>query len=169
MALFIETNSKIIFDKGATKTILVITTKENLNNEELCVSTSDIIGNIMTSTVTVGNFKKMFIELNRFSFVLTLMDRYRKNKNICESLAFVLRILFINIRNVLGIETAKEFNTFIENSGIETINDVLDEQIQERNIVLNCVYIFLCLSRIESNHNFCSVTSTFICLFCVNQ
>ena len=78
------------------------------------------------------------------------MNKYSKNMIICERLISVLNRLFVNIKKgALGSETEKEPNELIRAGGIETINKVLNEQICERGVVLNCIYIFLCLSEFE--------------------
>ena len=122
--------------------------KESMGNEDLCENSSVIVKNINNSLTVIGDLKTLFLMTGGFSFVLILLNRYSKNKVICKNLTSMLSVFFLVI---LGSETDKEFSTFVGNIGIETINKVLNEQICERETVLNCTSIFRIFSRLVGN------------------
>ena len=147
-----------------TTKIIVAITKENISNESLCGDTSVVIKCIKDSIGIVGDVARLFTEVERFSFILTLLDRYSKNRVVCENIMFVFDMLFAYIKKgALGSETEKEPNELIRAGGIETINKVLNEQICERGVVLNCIYIFLCLSEFEGK---CLFSFQLFSLYC---
>lgn len=160
---FIETNARILFDKGATKTI-VSTTKENLDSEDFCEDASVVVGSIKDSISTISNFKALFLELEKFSFVLALLDKYSKNSVICENSTMILASFFANVRNFRvtpGNNVEKELSVFIDLNGIEIMCKILKEQIFKKVIVANCISIFCGFSRNEGNHNFFALLNSF--------
>ena len=135
-----------------------------MNTEDLCENTSIVIENIKESLTLSGDLETHFRDIERFSFILILLNEYSKNMIICERLISVLNRLFVNIKKgALGSETEKEPNELIRAGGIETINKVLNEQICERGVVLNCIYIFLCLSEFEGK---CLFSFQLFSLYC---
>ena len=151
-SLIVEANLKILFSERPID-LIFNAAKENLENESFCELISIVIGSMGSLSATM-NLKTLFLESERIFFILTLLDRYSKNKVICESLAFVLKALLLNIRNVLRNGSEKELSTFTEGNGIDVISKVLDKQAQERKIVLGCIHIFICLFNVKGNQNF---------------
>ena len=160
---FIGLNARILLINGGTKIIAGVV-EENKDYEDLCENASVVFETIIISTFTSGDINTFFLDVGGFAFVLALLDKYSKNKIICENLTFVINAFFINIKNFLGNETEKELNKFVKSDGIEKTNKVMIEQTQERNVVVCCTTNFLILSLFEGNFTM-HIAKNPICIF----
>ena len=159
---FIETNSKLLFDKGLLR-IIIGTIKESTENEGFYENFAVIMKSIATSLRIVDQLKHLFTEAKWFSFVLPLLCKFYQNRIICECLTKVSCVTAELISNHVMIEKfevfkksdvdfelagelKKELDAFFELNGMETVSKVLKEHLQERNIVINCIQIFDTLS-----------------------
>ena len=155
---FIETNSKLLFDKGLVR-IVIRTIKESTENEGFYESFAVIMKSIAASLRIVGKLKYLFTEVRWFSVVLPLLCKFYQNRIICECLTKVSCVTAELLCNHIMMESLeeiekpdadfeqagelkKELNTFFKLNGMETLIKVLKEHLQERNIVINCIKIF---------------------------
>ena len=141
---YIETNAKILYDKGFVKVVAEIM-DSNLDNVELCMDSSLIIGSVEKCLTTEHNFTPLYADLKGFDLILSALRNHTHNAIICENMTRVLSSLFANSEG----QSEMRKKDFIDADGINTINSVLDRHCEKRNIVIHCVSVLKEISSMK--------------------
>ena len=145
---FIETNAKILFNKGVSKTVASYTLK-NIKDSAFCQDASNVLSSILKSLSLVSEIGKLFDEISRFDLTLKLLCSHPLCEGICVN-SFLIVGGFLLFVDVTGIDEKNALDLFTEKGGLETIYAAL--KANRDNVKLFNLYYKLRKTLYQSNH-----------------
>ena len=131
-----DNNASYFWGKGTAR-ITASLLRNNLDNEEICLSASTIYRSFLSVAVDQVQLKTLFTDVSGFEVLSKILSMYSENQELCENIVEVLG----RFATKLDKTNLKKDTTFDWTKGFEVLNNVMTKHRTSRKIARNCLSI----------------------------